>query len=75
MKMPQSIIRRLRSGALSCALFFVLSTINYQPSTCFAQGPLAPPGPPGPTMKTLDQIEPRTPISSLPFTISASGSY
>jgi parallel beta-helix repeat protein len=26
-------------------------------------------------MKTLDQIEPRTPISSLPFTISSSGSY
>jgi len=26
-------------------------------------------------MKTLDQIEPRTPISSVPFTISAPGSY
>jgi parallel beta-helix repeat protein len=26
-------------------------------------------------MKTLDQIEPRTPISALPFTISAPGSY
>ncbi len=26
-------------------------------------------------MKTLDQIEPRTPISSLPFTITNSGSY
>jgi parallel beta-helix repeat protein len=40
-----------------------------------AQGPLIPPGAPAPTMKTLDQIEPRTPISALPFTISASGSY
>ena len=26
-------------------------------------------------MKTLDQVEPRTPISSLPFTIAAAGSY
>lgn len=42
-----------------------------------AQGPLTPPGPPGPTMKTLDQIEPRTPIyaSQIPLTISNPGSY
>lgn len=42
-------------------------------------GPLAPPGAPAPTMKSLDEIdaklEKRTPISSLPFTITASGSY
>ena len=41
----------------------------------FAQGPLTPPGAPAPTMKTLDQVEARTPISSLPFTISAAGSF
>ena len=45
------------------------------PCTIFAQGSLTPPGAPAPTMKTLAQIEPRTPISSLPFTISQAGSY
>jgi hypothetical protein len=40
-----------------------------------AQGTLTPPGTPAPTMKTLTQIEPRTPISSAPFTITNSGSY
>src|SRR5678815_2306816 len=44
-------------------------------SFLLAQGPLTPPGAPAPTMKTLEQIEPRTPISALPFTITASGSY
>ena len=38
-------------------------------------GNLEPPGPPGPTMKTIQQVEPRTPISSLPFTIAAPGNY
>jgi hypothetical protein len=36
---------------------------------------LTPPGAPAPTMKTLQQVEPRTPISSAPFTISQPGSY
>jgi parallel beta-helix repeat protein len=40
-----------------------------------AQGDLTPPGAPAPTMKTLQQIEPRTPISSIPFTINQPGSY
>jgi len=34
-----------------------------------------PPGPVAPTMKTLLEIEPRTPIASLPFTITSAGSY
>jgi hypothetical protein len=41
----------------------------------FGQGALTPPGAPAPTMKSLDQIEPRTPISSAPFTITNPGSY
>src|SRR4030095_6606576 len=51
------------------------STLNPQLSTALAQGPLTPPGAAAPTMKTLDQLEPRTPISTLPFTISSPGSY
>ena len=40
-----------------------------------AQGPLVPPAGPGPTMKTLEQIEPRTAITNVPYTISQPGSY
>lgn len=51
------------------------STFILQPSALFAQGSLTPPGTPAPTMKTLDQIEPRTPISVLPCVTTNSGSY
>lgn len=43
--------------------------------SAFGQGALTPPSAPAPLMKSLDQIEPRTPISSAPFIITNSGSY
>ncbi|HXG46814.1 MAG TPA: right-handed parallel beta-helix repeat-containing protein [Methylomirabilota bacterium] len=39
------------------------------------QGSLVPPGAPSPMFKTLQQIEPRTPIGSLPYIITQPGSY
>lgn len=55
-------------------ILFLLSSFLLLPST-FGQGALTPPGPPAPTMKTLDQVEPRVPISSVPYTITQPGSY
>lgn len=52
-----------------------LVSLNISPPPVFAQGSLTPTGAPGTTMKTLTQIEPRIPISSLPYTITNSGSY
>lgn len=54
----------------------VLTTAAIAVTTALhAQGPLTPPGAPAETMKSLDQIEPRTRVTSLPATLSAAGSY
>ncbi|MBN1675928.1 MAG: hypothetical protein JXR37_33095 [Kiritimatiellae bacterium] len=45
---------------------------------CVAEDPMTPPGPPGSeaaSMKTLNQVEPRTLIDAIPYTITNSGSY
>src|SRR5580704_7915636 len=57
--------------AVVCAL---LAILNFQFPTAFGQGSLTPPGAPAPSMKSLDQIQPRTPISS-PVAITQPGSY
>jgi hypothetical protein len=60
-------------------LCLYLIAASFLAPSLFAQGPLTPPGVPAPTMKSLDQIdaklEARTPITSAPFAINASGSY
>jgi hypothetical protein len=61
---------QLQLAGLALAL-----TFNLQPSTVLAQGSLTPSGAPAASMKSLAQIEPRTPISSAPFTISTPGAY
>ena len=74
--------QRLAKGACLMALA-LLSTLNSQLSTCFAQGSLTPPGSPAPTMKTADQIEPRTIVNAVNtpgnsqnmFIITQPGSY
>jgi Right handed beta helix region len=56
-------------GAVALFLTLALAPL------ALGQGALTPPGAPAPTMKTITQIEPRTPVSSAPCTISSPGSY
>lgn len=62
------VIRVMLVVIVTCsAVLFVAST--------FGQGSLTPPGAPAPTMKTLQEVEPRIPVTNLSYTISAPGSY
>lgn len=65
MRMPRT-IRAIGAVAMGMLLF---------EGAVWAQGSLTPPGAPAPTMKTLDQIEPRTAITSTSCAIGAPGSY
>jgi parallel beta-helix repeat protein len=70
----------MKRSHLAAALLF--SAFNLPPSS-FGQGSLTPPGPPAPLFKTLDQVEPRTPVDAThtpgdagsEFIISQPGSY
>lgn len=59
--------------ALACT---TIATLGLLGAAWLTAGPLTPPpGAPAPTYKTLQEVEPRTPISALPLIINQPGSY
>jgi len=74
--------KRIPAATRPCAAPLSLATLlllflEAAAPRLLAQGPLTPPGPPGATGRSLEQIEPRTPIAASTTTISISqpGSY
>ena len=65
----------MRARTRTAWLMLGLMTSATGMPNAWAQGSLTPPGAPAATMRTLEQMEPRTPISSAPYTISQQGSY
>lgn len=61
---------RFVPGSVFCLFSFCLVSV-----VSLAQGPLLPAAGPEPTMLALDEVEPRTPIKSLPYDIVNPGSY
>ena len=55
--------------------FLALLLLIGTSAALFAQGSLTPPGAPAPMMKTLQQVEPRIPISAPGLVITNPGSY
>jgi hypothetical protein len=70
----QTLYARINTGLL---VFIAVTgiVIATMMATRSSAGPLDPSGTPAPPMKTLQQVEPRTPIDHLPFAITQTGSY
>ena len=66
-------INKIRINLAICVLTLIV-LIGFSP-IIIAGDLQPPPGDPAPTMLPLDRVEPRTPISSLPFNITQPGSY
>lgn len=66
---PFSISRRVVMRIIACT-WTIVSTFVLSSFVVLAQGDLNPPGAPAPTLKTLQQVEPRIDLGTLPGTSS-----
>lgn len=68
-------MKTMRPLPQSIAASMLLSFLILIPDSSLASGPLIPPGAPAPMWKSLQEIQPRTLIASLPYNIVTPGSY